>query len=121
MKMSEVPDFAHFALVGRSCRYCRLGKIFTFCNHQGCLAVVRCRSAQLLTIQGLVALGHGVSLVPAMACEMDRGRRCEYRSAGPKPTRMIGHKSRYQSPLFKEFIEMLRREATVLKKDAGHR
>ena len=60
MEMSEVPDSAHFAFVGRSCHYSRLGKIFTFCNHQGCLPVIRCRSAQLLTIQVLVALGHGV-------------------------------------------------------------
>ena len=53
-----------------------------------------------------------------MAREMDRGRRCEYRSlAAPKPTRtlrMIWHKFRYQSPLVKEFIEMLRREAVAL-------
>jgi LysR family hydrogen peroxide-inducible transcriptional activator len=69
----------------------------------------------LLTVQELVALGHGVSLVPAMAREMDPGRLCDYRSlAAPKPTRtlrMIWHKARYHSPLVKEFIEMLLREA----------
>jgi DNA-binding transcriptional LysR family regulator len=69
------------------------------------LPVIRCRSTQLLTVQELVALGHGVSLVPAMARQMDRGRRCQYRSlAAPKPTRtlrMIWHKTRYQSPLVK--------------------
>jgi DNA-binding transcriptional LysR family regulator len=69
-----------------------------------------------------VALGHRVSLVPAM----DRGGgRCEFRSfAAPKLSRtlrMNWHKSRYQSLLVKKFIEILRREATLLKKDAGHR
>jgi LysR family hydrogen peroxide-inducible transcriptional activator len=66
----------------------------------------------LLTIQELVALGHGVSLIPAMSRAMDRGRRCEYRSlADPKPNRtkrLIWHKDRYQSPLVKAFIETLR-------------
>lgn len=86
-------------------------------------AGIRCRSAQLLTVQQLVALGHGISLVPAMAREMDRGRRCEYRSlTAPKPTRtlcMIWHKARYQSPLAKDFIQTLRREAAAFKQDAG--
>ena len=99
--------------------HCLGEQIIGFCKQQGCLPAVRCRSAQLLTVQELVALGHGVSLVPAMARAMDRGRRCEYRSlAAPKPTRtlfMIWHKARYQSPLVKEFIEALRREAAVLR------
>jgi LysR family hydrogen peroxide-inducible transcriptional activator len=92
--------------------HCLGEQIMGFCKQQGCLPVVRCRSAQLLTIQELVALGHGVSLIPAMSRDMDRGRRCEYRSlADPKPTRtirLIWHKDRYQSPLVKAFIEMLR-------------
>ena len=99
--------------------HCLGEQIIGFCKQQGCLPAIRCRSAQLLTVQELVALGHGVSLVPAMARAMDRGRRCEYRTlAAPKPTRtlfMIWHKARYQSPLVKEFIEMLRREAAGLR------
>ncbi len=102
--------------------HCLGEQIIGFCKQQGCLPVIRCRSAQLLTIQELVALGHGVSLVPAMASKMDRGRRCEYRSlAAPKPTRtlrMIWHKARYQSPLVKAFIETVRGEAAALKQDA---
>jgi LysR family transcriptional regulator, hydrogen peroxide-inducible genes activator len=92
--------------------HCLGEQIMGFCKQQGCLPAIRCRSAQLLTIQELVALGHGVSLIPAMSRAMDRGRRCEYRSlADPKPTRtirLIWHKDRYQSPLVKAFIETLR-------------
>ena len=58
--------------------HCLGEQVMGFCKQQGCLLVVRCRSAQLLTVQELVALGHGISLVPAMARDMDRGRRCEY-------------------------------------------
>jgi LysR family hydrogen peroxide-inducible transcriptional activator len=38
-----------------------------------------CRTAQLLTVQELVALGQGVSLVPEMATEHDRDQRVVYR------------------------------------------
>ena len=66
----------------------------------------------------LARLGHGVSLVLAMAREMDRGRRCEYRSlADPRPTRtlrMIWHEARYRSPLVEDFIQEMR-EAWGLK------
>jgi hypothetical protein len=34
---------------------------------------------------------------------------------------MIWHESRYQSPLAKEFIEALRREAVGFQQGAGHR
>ncbi len=96
--------------------HCLGEQVMGFCKQQGCLPVVHCRSAQLLTVQELVALGHGISLVPAMARDMDRGRRCQYRSlADPTPSRtlrMIWHKARYQSPVVKEFIETLRRVAS---------
>ena len=92
--------------------HCLGEQVIGFCKQGGCLPAVRCRSAQLLTVQELVALGHGVSLVPAMARGLDRGLRCEYRPlSDPKPTRtirMVWHRDRYQSPVVKEFIETLR-------------
>lgn len=95
--------------------HCLGEQVMGFCKQGGCLPAVRCRSAQLLTVQELVALGLGVSLVPAMARGVDRGLRCEYRPlADPKPTRtirMIWHRDRFQSPVVKEFIQQLRAEA----------
>lgn len=92
--------------------HCLGEQILGFCKQKECVPMIRCRSAQLLTVQELVALGHGISLVPAMARAMDRGRRCEYRSlADPRPTRtirMVWHKDRYQSPLVKAFIQAFR-------------
>lgn len=88
--------------------HCLGEQIVGFCKQQGGLPPVRCRSVQLLTIQELVSQGYGVSLVPAMAREMDRGRKCEYRSlADPRPTRtirLIWHKHRYRSPPAEEFV-----------------
>ena len=97
--------------------HCLGEQVIGFCKQQGCLPVVRCQSVQLLTIQRLVALGHGVSLIPAMAQNADRGPRCEYRRvAKPSPTRtirLIWHRDRYQSPVIKEFIAALRAAAAA--------
>lgn len=91
--------------------HCLGEQVIGYCKQQGCLPIVQCQSVQLLTIQELVALGHGISLIPAMACEMDRGRRCAYRSLkNPMPTRtirMVWHRDRYQSSLVQQFIQAL--------------
>lgn len=105
-------DLAEEPFVLMSELHCLGDQIVGFCRQRGYSPVVRCQGVQLLTIQELVAQGHGVSLIPAMAHEMDRGRRCEYRTlAAPTPTRtihLIWHKDRYQSPVVKEFIRTLR-------------
>lgn len=92
--------------------HCLGEQVMGFCKQHDCLPAVRCRSAQLLTVQKLVALGQGVSLIPAMACESGSGGRCEYRSvADPRPTRtlrIVWHKDRHQSPLVQAFIQKLR-------------
>jgi LysR family hydrogen peroxide-inducible transcriptional activator len=86
--------------------------VVSFCKQQGCQPVVRCRGAQLLTVQELVARGHGVSLVPAMACDADRGRRCRYRRlSASRPARtlaLIWHRHRGRSRLVLSFLEMIR-------------
>jgi LysR family hydrogen peroxide-inducible transcriptional activator len=86
--------------------------VVSFCKQQGCQPVVSCRSAQLLTVQELVAQGHGVSLIPAMARDRDRGRRCRYRHlSGARPARtlaLIWHKHRFRSSLVVSFLETLR-------------
>jgi LysR family transcriptional regulator, hydrogen peroxide-inducible genes activator len=95
--------------------HCLGEHVLSFCKQRDCLPAVRCRGAQLLTVQELVALGRGVSLVPAMACGVDRGKRCRYRSlAGDKPARtlaLVWHKHRYHSPLVQQFLAALRTTA----------
>lgn len=105
-------DVADEPFVLMSELHCLGEQIVGFCRQQGCTPVIRCQSVQLLMIQKLVALGLGVSLIPAMAVEKERDRRCVYRSlAAPTPKRMlrmIWHKDRYQSPLVREMIRALR-------------
>lgn len=92
--------------------HCLGEQIVSFCKQQAHPPSMTCRSAQLLTVQELVALNHGLSLIPQMAADVDKNRRRVYRSlAGTRPARtiaMIWHKQRHQSPLVKRFVEVLR-------------
>ncbi len=59
-----------------------------FCYAKGFTPQISCRSAQMETVQALVAAGVGISLAPAMA--RDSSARVSYRSLGePKPARTI--------------------------------
>jgi LysR family hydrogen peroxide-inducible transcriptional activator len=92
--------------------HCLGEQIISFCNQESCKPFMVCRSAQLLTVQELVTVGHGVSLLPAMACEFDRHARRVYRRlSGRVPSRTVGmiwRKQRYQQPIVRRFIEMMR-------------
>jgi LysR family hydrogen peroxide-inducible transcriptional activator len=99
--------------------------VISFCKQQGCQPAVSCRSAQLLTVQELVAQGHGVSLIPAMASEVDRGRRCRYRHlAGRRPARtlaLVWHKHRFRGSLVVSFLETIREHVRTAKEFAPSR
>ena len=94
--------------------HCLGVQVVRFCDRQGCTPAVTCRSAQLLTVQELVGLGQGVSLVPEMAARADLSGRIVYRKlSGAKPSRtlaMIWHKRRYQRPLVAGLVQAIRAE-----------
>src|SRR5580700_2463976 len=96
--------------------HCLGRQVVSFCKDQSCQPAISCRSAQLLTVQELVAAGNGVSLIPQMAVSADRSQQTKYRSlTGEKPTRtiaMIWRKNRYHSPAVERFIGALRDFAT---------
>jgi LysR family hydrogen peroxide-inducible transcriptional activator len=70
------------------------------------------RTSQLATVQELVSLKHGISMVPKMAQRLDQSDRRVYRSfAGKKPTRTIALLSnpyRYQSRWVKAMMQHLK-------------
>ncbi len=107
-----IDDLNGQAFILLSEMHCLGQQIVSFCNQESCSPFMVCRSAQLLTVQELVSVGHGVSLLPAMACEFDRHPQRVYRRlSGPAPTRtlaMIWHKQRYQQPPVRRFIELMR-------------
>ncbi|MCH9653919.1 MAG: LysR family transcriptional regulator [Planctomycetes bacterium] len=88
--------------------HCLGQQIVSFCQHHHYLPRVSCESAQLATVQELVGLGLGISLIPEMAKNIDKSKKVKYLSlSGIKPTRtivLVTHPQRYQSNLVKAFI-----------------
>lgn len=92
--------------------HCLSDNIRTFCRQRSFHPVSVERTSQLATVQELVSLDHGVSMVPAMAVEIDDSDRRVYRSiAGTKPTRtiaMVWNPYRFQSKLLEKFKQVVR-------------
>jgi LysR family hydrogen peroxide-inducible transcriptional activator len=95
--------------------HCLGEQVVSFCKQESCLPAMSCRSSQLLTVQELVRLGQGISLIPAMAAALDRDERTLYRSlSGKKPARTLAimwQKHRYRSRVVEQFIEAAREYA----------
>src|SRR5262249_15531088 len=90
-------------------------QVLNFCRAHECQPQIVCRSAQIATIQSLIALGQGVSILPEMARAADRSGKLIYRSLaedGPRRTiAVVCHRHCYRSPLAEEFLSSLRRWA----------
>ncbi len=92
--------------------HCLSDNISSFCRRQAVQTVTVERTSQLATVQELVALDHGVSIVPAMARRIDATERRVYRSFnGEKPCRtvaMMWNEYRFQSNAVKALMQHLR-------------
>ena len=70
--------------------HCLGDQVLGFCDRRDVKPRISFRSAQLETIQALVASGLGLSLIPAMAAQITHENTPEYRSLkSPRPTRKI--------------------------------
>lgn len=105
-------DVAEESFVLLNDAHCLTRDALSFCHRRGFEPIVTSRMSQLLTVQELVALGRGVSLVPAMARRLDASPSRVYRSlSGEKPTRTIAlawHEQRFHTALFGRFVDWLR-------------
>jgi LysR family hydrogen peroxide-inducible transcriptional activator len=85
--------------------HCLSDNIASFCRRHSVQPVTVERTSQLTTVLELVALGHGVSIVPEMARRLDVNERRIYRSfSGAKPTRTVAvmwNRTRFQGAAFK--------------------
>jgi LysR family hydrogen peroxide-inducible transcriptional activator len=102
-----------FILLGEM--HCLSDQVLAFCGAKGCRPKIACRSAQIATIQSLISLDQGVSLLPAMARRVDKGGGRTYLTlAGEPPTRTIAviwHRHRYHSLAAERFLDILRKLA----------
>jgi LysR family hydrogen peroxide-inducible transcriptional activator len=70
--------------------HCLGDQVLGFCDRRGVKPRISFRSAQLETVQAMVASGLGISLIPAMAARIEREDLPAYRSLqSPKPQRKI--------------------------------
>lgn len=93
--------------------HCLTDNIATFCRRKAVQPVTVERTSQLATVQELVSLNHGVSIVPDMARKIDTSEQRVYRSfTGEKPRRtvaMMWNSQRFQSKAVKALMEHLRK------------
>lgn len=103
--------------------HCLSDNIVSFCRQRSIQPVAVERTSQLATVQELVSLGHGVSMIPAMARVLDESRRRVYRSiSGPKATRklaMVFNPYRFQSKMMHQFQQHVLEYSTKYQID-GH-
>ncbi len=109
IRMSDIEPLP-FVLLDEA--HCLSDNIRTFCRQRSFNPVSVERTSQLATVQELVSLNHGVSMVPTMAVTLDDSDRRLYRSvAGAKPTRtiaMVWNPYRFQSRLLEKLKQQVR-------------
>jgi LysR family hydrogen peroxide-inducible transcriptional activator len=100
--------------------HCLSDQVLRFCQANGCQPWIACRGEQITTIQSMIALDQGVSLLPDMARRVDHDKRRVYRPvADHKPERTIGviwRQRRYHSPTAERFLERLRQLPSELQR-----
>lgn len=108
IRLSDVEPYP-FVLLDEA--HCLSDNIVSFCRQRSFQPVAVERTSQLAMVQELVSLSHGVSMIPAMARQLDQSNRRVYRSlTGKKPTRTIAvvwNPYRFQSRLIKAFRDRL--------------
>ena len=118
-KKVAVQDLAgeRFILMGDM--HCLGETVLNFCRSRDCQPFIACRSAQISTIQQLIGLGQGISLLPDMARRADTTGSISYRRLeAPEPVRklaVVWHRHHFHSLLAHKFLEELR----LWAKEAG--
>ena len=122
-KNIRLADIEPFPFVLLDEAHCLTDNINSFCRQRSVQPVAVERTSQLVMVQELVSLGHGVSMIPEMARRLDHCPTRVYRSIdGARPKRTLAavwNPYRYQSRLLREFRDHLCRYATAFKADAS--
>lgn len=115
-KKIYLQDLQDCSFISLDSQHCLSDNIAEYCERQSVAPITIERTNQLATIQELVALSHGVSIIPAMAQQLDKSKRRVYRSfAGDRPKRtiaMLQNPYRYEHRfvrLFKEHMRTMRK------------
>ena len=103
----KLKDTEAFPFVMLSEKHCLSDQISSFCRSRSVQPVSIEETAQLATVQELVSLGHGISIVPQMAQRLDQSTRRRYlRIADDPPFRTVAlaaNPYRFTSPWMENF------------------
>jgi LysR family transcriptional regulator, hydrogen peroxide-inducible genes activator len=92
--------------------HCLGQQVTGYCQQHDFAPRVACRSAQIATMQRLIELGLGISLLPALTRDADLSSRRVYRELAEdppsRPLNAVWHRQRYQSPTARLFLQQLR-------------
>ncbi len=108
----EIADIDHlpFILLGEA--HCLSDHVVSFCRRKSFHPVSVERTSQMATVLELVAMGHGISMIPKMARNVDESERRVYRSLHPdRPLRTVAmawNPYRFQSRLLNGFRDVVR-------------
>jgi LysR family hydrogen peroxide-inducible transcriptional activator len=99
--------------------HCLSDQVLSFCKAHGCQPWIACRGEQITTVQSMIAMDQGVSLLPDMARRVDHDKRRVYRPlADHKPQRTVGviwRQRRRHGPIAERFLAQLRLLAAELQ------
>lgn len=105
-----------FVLLGEA--HCLTHSVVSFCRQKSFQPLAVEQTSQLTTVQELVALGHGVSMIPEMARQCDNSPTRVYRSLdGKRPERTIAmawNPYRFESRLLLALKQRLRADAAKI-------
>lgn len=115
-KVVSMADVAQERFILLHEMHCLGEQVLSFCRGQHCTRIA-CVSTQLSTVQSLIALGQGISILPAMARRSDSSPSRIYRElADTRPTRTIvaiWHRHRYHTQAAEQFLTQVRDLASL--------
>lgn len=121
LKLKQLADYP-FVLMDEA--HCLSGQIVSMCHRKSFHPVSVERTTQLAMVQELVSLGHGISIIPSMACILDHAEDRRYRRlTQPRPTREIAwvtNPYRFESQLLASLKTHLRDYARQLEGTLHH-
>lgn len=89
-KRIKLADIQEYPFISLDSQHCLSDNISEFCNRASISPITIERTNQLATIQELVALQHGISIIPAMAQQLDKSKQRVYKHfSGDRPKRTI--------------------------------
>lgn len=116
-KTAPIGAVEGFPFVMLSEAHCLSDNISSFCRRKSVQPITVERTSQLATVQELVSLNHGVSIVPEMARRVDTSQSRVYRSfTGERPHRtvaMMWDPERFQGRAVKALMEHVRRQPSA--------